>query len=188
MGLDPMTCFSFKTGLGLPEWLFSVIRESDMPTIKLTDKSIDRLPAPHRNKQRPARWQAGTVLVRRAQGTSASLVSGTTSAKSYIVQHALKDGRRRRVTIGPCNVMRLDEAEVEAKKTLATFYAGKDPKTLSRDNPTLRSALDAFLLSGSDLRPKSIHFYNDKLGRYLGGLDGPAAAFREPSNGRRAPS
>jgi hypothetical protein len=39
------------------------------------------------------------------------LCSGTSGAKSYVVQHALPDGTRRRVTVARTNVITLDEAQ-----------------------------------------------------------------------------
>ena len=71
-----------------------------MPTIKLTEKAIARLPAPDPSSGQMLHWDS------ELKGFGV-LCSGTTGAKSYVVQHALKDGRRRRVTSGPCNVMRL---------------------------------------------------------------------------------
>ena len=84
-----MTFFCFKTVLGLPEWLFPIIWESAMPTIKLTEKAIARLPAPDPSSGQMLHWDS------ELKGFGV-LCSGTTGAKSYVVQHALKDGRRRR--------------------------------------------------------------------------------------------
>lgn len=130
-----------------------------MPTVKLTEKSIARL-RPDPSGKQALYWDS------ELKGFGV-LCSGTTAAKSYVVQHALQDGRRRRVTLGPVNIMRLEEAVTLAKKTLAVFYSGRDPKTLSRDNPTLRSARADFLEARTDLRPKSIQFYNEMPDNYL---------------------
>lgn len=130
-----------------------------MPTVKLTEKSIARLRRDPSGKQ-ALYWDS------ELKGFGV-LVSGSTDTKSYIVQRALADGRRRRVTIAQCNVITLAEAVTQAKRTLALFYSGRDPKTLSRDNPTLKSARTDFLATRTDLRPKSVQFYNEMPDKYL---------------------
>lgn len=131
-----------------------------MPTIRLTEKSIARLPAPDPSGKQALHWSD------ELKGFGV-LCSGTTAAKSYIVQHALADGTRRRVTIARTNVISLDAAVVEAKKVLATFYSGRDPKSLGRENPTLRSALADFIAARTDLKPRSKAFYEDTINRHL---------------------
>ncbi len=56
---------------------------------------------------------------------------------------------------------------VEAKKVLATFYSGRDPKSLGRENPTLRSALADMLAGRPDLKSRSKAFYEDAINRHL---------------------
>lgn len=131
-----------------------------MPTIRLTEKSIARLPAPDPSGRQALHWSD------ELKGFGV-LCSGTTGAKSYIVQHALADGTRRRVTIARTNVITLDAAVVEAKKVLATFYSGRDPKSLGRENPTLRSALADMLAGRPDLKSRSKAFYEDAINRHL---------------------
>jgi integrase len=131
-----------------------------MPTIRFTEKAIDRLAAPDPSGKQMLHWDS------ELKGFGV-LCSGTSGAKSYVVQHALHDGRRRRVTLAPCNVMKLDQAVVEAKKVLATFYSGRDPKSLSRDNPTLKSTLEDYLALRTDLAANSRAFYSNNINRYL---------------------
>src|SRR5690349_20217651 len=120
-----------------------------MPTIRLNEKSIAKLKAPHPDGKQTLYWDDDL----RGFGV---LCSGTTNAKSYVVQHALRDGTRRRVTIARTNVISLDEAVAKAKQVLAEFYNGRDPKALGRDNATLRATLDAYVAARTDLKPKSV--------------------------------
>jgi Arm DNA-binding domain len=63
------------------------------------------------------------------------LVSGTTTGKTYVVQHTLKGGNTRRLTIGPCNAIELegaDGARARAKALIALFCSGIDPKAEER--------------------------------------------------------
>jgi integrase len=131
-----------------------------MPTIKLTEKSIARLPAPDPSGKQMLHWDS------ELKGFGV-LCSGTSNAKSFIVQRALPDGTRRRVTIAKTNVIKLDEAVIQAKKLLATFYTGRDPKSLGRDNPTLKSALSDYVAARADLKASSVAFYQDAVNRLL---------------------
>lgn len=131
-----------------------------MPTVRLTEKTIARLPAPDPSGKQALHW-CDTL-----KGFGV-LCSGTTGAKSYIVQHALPDGTRRRVTIARTNVLSLDAAKVEAKKVLATFYSGKDPKSLGKGNATLRTTLADFLVARTNLKDRSREFYQENINRHL---------------------
>ena len=71
-----------------------------MPRQKLTQKVVDRLPAPDPGGRQVLHWD--TEL----KGFGV-LCSGTTTAQSFIVQRDLVGGRTRRVTVGPCNVLTL---------------------------------------------------------------------------------
>lgn len=131
-----------------------------MPTINLTEKTIARLEAPDPSGKPALYWDDDL------KGFGV-LCSGTSNAKSYIVQRALSDGTRRRVTIARTNVIKLDEAVVKAKKLLATFYSGRDPKSLGRENPTLKSALADYVAARTDLKASSVKFYEDAINRLL---------------------
>jgi integrase len=96
-----------------------------MPTLKLTKTAIDRLAAPSPSGKQILFWDT-------ALSGFGILTSGTTTAKSYIVQHGLDDGRTRRVTIGPTSVLSLEEARTRARALLADFLLGKDPKAERR--------------------------------------------------------
>ena len=112
-----------------------------MPNLKLTAHAIVRLPAPDPSRKQKLHWD--TEL--RGFGV---LCSGTTNAKTYIVQRDLPGGRTRRVAIAPVNVIDLDAARERAQLMLADFYRGIDPKAGRRADftyvpgwpPTLRRA------------------------------------------------
>ncbi len=65
------------------------------------------------------------------------LVSGKTAAKTYVVQREV-DGRSRRVTVAPANVLSLEDARERAKGVLADMYGGVDPRgrSATRTGPT----------------------------------------------------
>ena len=66
-----------------------------MPRLKLTEKSIARLPAPDPSGKQVPYWDQDL------KGFGV-LVSGKTNGKSFIVQRDLPDGRTRRITIAAC--------------------------------------------------------------------------------------
>jgi len=95
-----------------------------MANLKLTKRAIEKLPAPHPTGKQQLVWD--TEL----KGFGV-LVSGATTEKTYVVQHKLKDGRTRRVTVGPVNAIDLDGedgARARARKVIGEIYAGADPK------------------------------------------------------------
>jgi integrase len=138
-----------------------------MPTMKLTKRAIEKLPAPHPSGKQQLVWD--TEL----KGFGV-LVSGATAAKTYVVQHKLKDGRTRRVTVGPVNALDLDGedgARARARKVIGEIYAGADPKATAarraRGAMTLRVALARYLEARKDLSPKSTAGYRRSVERHL---------------------
>ena len=96
--------------------------------------------------------------------------------KTFICQHRLKDGRTRRVSVGPTNVLSIEEARERAKTVIALVYAGGDPKRRAQApaTGTLRATLDVYLGTRKDLSPKSRKDYRSSAERYLAGwLDRP---------------
>ena len=134
--------------------------------MKLTKREVERLPAPDPSGKQRLYWDG------ELKGFGV-LCSGATTAKSYIVQHRLKNGRTRRVTIAPCGAIDLDGdngARERAKQVIADFYRGIDPKAAARrakGAATLQGALDAYLAARKDLRPASVRGYKLAIGRYL---------------------
>jgi integrase len=131
-----------------------------MPNLKLTARAIVRLPAPDPSRKQKLHWD--TEL--RGFGV---LCSGTTNAKTYIVQRDLPGGRTRRVAIAPVNVIDLDAARERAQLMLADFYRGIDPKAGRRADFTLRSGLAAYVKARADLRPGSVRGYRDSIEKQL---------------------
>src|SRR5262245_49624969 len=109
-----------------------------MPKIKLNKRSVERLPAPDPSGKQTLYWDEELP-------SFGVLVSGTTSVKTYVVQHRIKGlgGKYRRVTIGRVEVIDLDDAREKAKGILAEMYEGKDPKKRRPSAGTLRATLDA---------------------------------------------
>ena len=149
-----------------------------MPTIKLTKRAIERLAAPDPSRKQVLYWDADM------KGFGV-LVSGSSTAKTYVVQHKLPGGQTRRVTIGAVNVIDLDDkkdndgelveggegARTRARKVLAQFYSGADPKAEKREKArrgkTLRAALDDYLAGNAHLAERSRQGYRTSVERYL---------------------
>jgi integrase len=135
-----------------------------MASVKLTKRGVERLEAPHPSGRQQLVWDSELKGL-------AVLLSGKSASKSYVVQHRLANGLTRRVTLAPCNVIDLDGARQLARKVLAEFYTGADPKAerrkLARRGATLRSTLDAYLAARKDLKPKSVGDYRAVVERHL---------------------
>jgi integrase len=140
-----------------------------MPKIKLTTRTIEKLRAPDPSGQQQLYWDDAL----RGFGVC---VSGTTNSRNFIVQRDI-DGRSRRVTVGACNVLSLEQARRRAEGILADFYKGIDPKTPTSSRLTLRAALANYLTNNRRLRPKSREDYQRNITLYLTAwLDKPLAA------------
>jgi integrase len=130
-----------------------------MPTLKLTEKTIDRLRAPHPSGRQVLFWDEEL----RGFGV---LVSGKTTARTFIAQREV-DGRTRRVTIAAVAETSLKDAREQAAATLLEMRRGIDPKAGRRGAMTLRAALDAYVTAHSALKPKTVKCYRDAVERYL---------------------
>ena len=134
-----------------------------MSKISFDDEVIDLLSAPHSSGKQKLYWDNNLTGF-------GLLLSGKTSAKSYVVQRDV-NGKSRRITIGPTNVFKLVDAREKAKLILADLYKGVDPKAKHKAEKanalTLREALNAYLATNKNLRPKSAHEYRMSLERYL---------------------
>ncbi|MEJ2122374.1 MAG: Arm DNA-binding domain-containing protein [Alphaproteobacteria bacterium] len=98
-----------------------------MPSLKLTKSAVDRLKAPHPSgKLEVLYWDVEL----RGFGVR---VSGKSSTKSYIVQRDIEGTRKcRQITIGPTNLVTIDEARDEAWSLLRDMRKGIDPKEKRR--------------------------------------------------------
>jgi integrase len=112
--------------------------------MKLTANAIARLRAPDPSGRQTVYFDADL----RGFGL---LVSGVTPSKTFIVQRKLPDRRTRRITIGPANVVALEEARTRALAILKDCAEGKDPKEEKRRrahrDQSLRKATAEFLNS-----------------------------------------
>jgi integrase len=154
-----------------------------MPVMKLTQRSVDRMPAPDPNGKQVLYLDSDL----RGFGV---LVSGVTNAKTYIVQrevkgkteratvahaneHAKKRGKRRRLNIAKANVLKLEVARARAKTMLQALAEGRDPKD-AETNPKLQKVLDDYIADQDKLRARSVDAYKYSLKHYLGDwLDKP---------------
>lgn len=149
-----------------------------MPSLKLTKRAIDALAAPDPSGKQRLYWDSDL----RGFGL---LVSGTTTAKSYVVQHTMHDGKSRRITVAPANTIDLDEARSQAKALIAQFYQGVDPKAEERKareeakrqrQSTLRAVLDDYLERNNKLTATTKQYYRRMVERHLAAwLDIPLA-------------
>jgi integrase len=136
-----------------------------MPTLRLTRAAIERIKAPTASRKQVPYWD--TEL--RGFGV---LASGTSAAKSYIVQRRLPDGRTRRLTLGAVGEFaKVEDARRKAGALLAGLREGKDPKAERRKaavrDRTLREALELYLKANKELRPRSIKEYRGSTTRHL---------------------
>lgn len=130
-----------------------------MPSMKITEKAIDRLKAPTPTGKQILYWDETL----RGFGV---LCSGATSAKSFVCQREI-NGKTRRVTIGPTNVLSLQDARKRAEGVLAKFYAGVDPKAGVPRTMTLAEVLEGYIKANPELRAKTIKDYRFAVGHYL---------------------
>src|SRR4051812_16800033 len=93
-----------------------------MPTLKLIKRAIETLPAPDPSGKQTLYWAEGN-----ATPGLGILVSGVSSAKSWVAQGTI-NGKARRITLGPVSVLSVEEAWEAAKPKLAALLSGKDPR------------------------------------------------------------
>jgi integrase len=123
-----------------------------MPRTKLSQHTVDRLPAPTASGKQEPWWDEDLKGF-------AVLCSGKTTAKTYIVQRDLPGGKSRRVTIAKTNEMKFADAKDQAREQLLVMRQGKDPKAKPRTG-TLQETLEAYLASAR-LSPRSVRTYSD---------------------------
>jgi integrase len=137
--------------------------EIDMPKTKLTEREINKLPAPHPTGKQTLYWDHGH---KDALAGFAVLCSGITHARTYIVQRTLPDGRHRRLTVGAVNELSLEKARDKAADMLHELRHGVDRKK-KIENPTLRETLETYLTARRDLRPASVALYRQMVEKTL---------------------
>lgn len=129
-----------------------------MPKLKLTARTVERLRAPTATGRQTLYWDE-------AMPGFAVLASGVSAAKTYVVQGVI-GGKERRVRIGRADVLSLAEARERAKRILADFLLGHDPKSTG-GGMTLGAALDGYLAARKTLRPKTVADYRGVVVKYL---------------------
>jgi integrase len=137
--------------------------------MQFTERSIAKLLAPDPSGKQVIHWDSDCPGF-------GILISGTSTAMSYIAQRKLPDGRTRRVTIDKVGSVSLKQARAEAVDLLHRIRTGDDPKAKKADMWTLRHALAAYL-KATPLREKSRHDYQYTVERHLAAwLDLPLIA------------
>lgn len=136
-----------------------------MAATKLTKTAMDRLRAPHPSGKQKLVWDA------ELKGFGL-LLSGKTTARTYIVQRRLPDGRERRVTIAGVAEWEaagktVDDARAEAAKLLVDLRAGRDPKVERRAGLTVQQVLDEYVATRTSLRQRSKDGMQKIADRYL---------------------
>lgn len=130
-----------------------------MPTIKLTKRTIDALPAP----------VAGQVLYRDASLPGFGLRVGR-RARAFFVEGQIRR-RTVRTTIGRYDLISPEEARKRAKQVLANLAEGRNPnseKAAARAREiTLKQAFEA-LFAGRPFARSSLSSYRASMNNYLG--------------------
>jgi len=139
-----------------------------MPTLKMTRRSIEALPAPDPTGKQTLYWTEGT-----ATPGLGILVSGVSASKSWVCQGNLPSGKSRRVTLGPVAVLTLEQAWDEAKPRLAAMLQGRDPKLTVPQRKlagmTVAEVFEEYLAANSNLKPATLRMYRSSLA-HLGPL------------------
>jgi integrase len=129
-----------------------------MPKSLLTEREIARMAAPDPSGKQVLHWDTDLKGF-------AVLCSGTTKAKTYVVQRDLPNGKTRRLTVAAVNEVTLDKARKDAADMLLDLRRGVDPKNKD-GNATLQTMLDKYILTRRDLSPASIRVYR-QIEKYL---------------------
>lgn len=138
-----------------------------MAQVKLTEKTVRRLPAPDPSGRQALYWDT-------AMPGFGVLCSGTSAIKTYVVRGTIR-GSGIRKTIARVNLISLSHARLRATEMMLNFSGGIDPRAAKTngDGVTLREALDAYL-NLKNLKPRSKEGLRAVVERHLSGwLDLP---------------
>jgi integrase len=131
-----------------------------MAKMKLTERSLNRIHAPTSSGNQELTWDTEM----RGFGV---LASGTTNARSYVVQRPVR-GRKVRTSFADVNTISLAEARTKAGELLYQMRQGTNPNALKRRGmPTLREALETYLSARKDMRPRSVAGYRHIFAGHL---------------------
>jgi integrase len=130
--------------------------------IRLTEKAINKLKAPNASGRQEIAWDSET------KGFGV-LLSGVTSARTYIVQRDLKNGKTRRITIAKVDdATSLKEARSRAEEIVADLIAGRDPKERGAFAISVAEAFKQYVeRKGPKLKPRTAQLYLDCCRGYL---------------------
>jgi len=136
-----------------------------MPALKLTKSAVEKIEAPDPSGKQVIYWDV-------ALKGFGVLVSGATTAKTYIAQRRMPDGKTRRLTVGAIGEFaQVEDARRKAGGLLAGLREGTDPKAERRKaaarNGTLRTWFEHYLGFNKELRPRSIEEYRRSVERHL---------------------
>jgi integrase len=129
-----------------------------MPKSHLTERAIGAMAAPDPSGKQKLYWDSDLKGF-------AVLCSGTTKAKSFIVQRDLASGKTRRLTVAACNEISLEKARDLAGDMLLNLRQGIDPKNKNAA-ATLQATLEKYLVARRDLSPSSVRVYR-QVEKYL---------------------
>jgi hypothetical protein len=120
-----------------------------MTQLRLTEKSIKALKAPHPSGKQALYWDTATAGL-------GVLVSGTSAIKTFVFKGSVR-GRSKapRLKIERVGLITLDEARRRAQKMMVGFSSGADPRLTKTngDGVTLREGLETYLKT--NLKPRS---------------------------------
>jgi integrase len=126
---------------------------------KLTEKAVAKLRAP------TASGKQAVVCDTELKGF-AVLLSGVTGAKTYIAQRTVK-GKTRRITIGPTNAIKAEEARKRAQEIIIDLIAGRDPKARGAAAVTVSDSFKLYVAKKIELKPRTAELYLDVNRRYF---------------------
>ena len=96
-----------------------------MSIIRLTKRAVVALKAPDPSGKQVLYWD------KELKGFGV-LCSGISSAKTYVIQTRVGT-KKRRITVGACNVLSLEQAREKARTQLAQItLTGDDPKQVAK--------------------------------------------------------
>jgi integrase len=121
-----------------------------MPTLKLTERSIAALRAPHITGKQTLYWDE-------AQTGFAVLVSGKNNVKTYMAKGQLKKKAVLK-KLGRVGVMTLDEARQAAREMFRDLGAGVDPRKQKTGAITLSESLEGYIKANA-LGPRTKESY-----------------------------
>jgi integrase len=131
-----------------------------MPRIKLDQKTVDKLKAPHPSGKQVMFWDRTTP------GFGVR-VSGSTTQKAYVAQRDLPNGRSRRVTIGTTGELTFEEAKDKARDVIHEMRHGVDPKAARLGGAVTLEATLKLYIDRHPLSEKSKTDYHNTIHRHL---------------------